>query len=86
MPPPREPHFEQFGPARDAQSRAGPPGARALFDGDGNFVCWQPPRSCLGAERRASDRARGGADYYGNDEHEGDDEDEFYVPQTQAAF
>ena len=36
------------------------------------------------AERRASDRARGGADYYGNDKHEGDDEEDFYVPQTQA--
>ena len=36
------------------------------------------------AERVASDRARGGADYYSNGEHEGDDEDEFYVPQTQA--
>ena len=49
MPLPREPHFEQSGPARDAQSRAGPPGARALFDGDGNFVCWQPPRAMHGA-------------------------------------
>ena len=37
------------------------------------------------AERRASDRGRGGADYYyGNDEHEGDDEGGFYVPQTQV--
>ena len=36
------------------------------------------------AERRARDRARGGAGYHGNDEHDGDNEDEFYVPPTQA--
>ena len=36
------------------------------------------------AERRARDRARGGAGYHGNDEHDGDNEDELFVPPTQA--
>ena len=139
--------------ARAPTPRAAPPSARALYDGDGNFVCWQPPRAMHGAargepaepprradddggaedfasnsgthddygthggyggdnvvalehgarkeslamrmlraqhafaelaERRARDRARGGAGYHGNDEHDDDDEGEFYVPPTQA--
>ena len=36
------------------------------------------------AERRARDRACGGSGYSGNDEHVDDNEDEFYVPPTQA--